>query len=402
VLSKIKFAAGSDDAGALPLDFDPRGQVVDVVRAGEVVFSSELAAQATGVNLSTPSLAKAAIPSTGADADGHAEARLRIDDRARKHFSVEIEDVPAGMYDLFVDGVDVADIAVVAVAGGTRGEVEFAGGGDDSGELPLTFDPTGRILGVRQGATVFFEGSFSPATGGGSVPAPEPPSETEEFLARTGLDGDAEARARYRVDDKGRRKFDVEIEKVAAGDYQLAVAGVVRGVIHAVSTANGVEGEIEFDSKAEPGHRALNFDPRGQLIEIFSSAGTTFSHIFGSGSDSGDGGNVVPFDVQVPLLSTGADGNASAKAELKRKASGKLSFEVEVEDVDAGAYELSVAGTVRGMLNVVADGNGTRGQIEFESEPDGGENLLNFDVAGQEIILRQGGTVFFSRVFPAL
>ena len=43
VLSKIKFAIGSDDPGALPLDFDPRGQVLDVVRAGQVVFSSELA-----------------------------------------------------------------------------------------------------------------------------------------------------------------------------------------------------------------------------------------------------------------------------------------------------------------------------------------------------------------------
>jgi hypothetical protein len=38
-------------------------------------------------------------------------------------------------------------------------------------------------------------------------------------------------------------------------------------------------------------------------------------------------------------------------------------------------------------LNVVTDGTGTRGQLEF-------------DVAGQEILIRQGATVFFRRVFP--
>lgn len=402
VLSKIKFAIGSDDVGVLPLDFDPRGQVLDVVRAGQIIFSSELAARALGVNVASPRLAKVAIPSTGADADGHAEAKLRIDDRARKHFSVEIEDVPAGTYDLLVDGADVADIVVTTTADGTKGEVEFTSGDDNSEELPLTFDPAGKTLAVRQGATVYFEGIFSPDTDNGSgTPATEPPSEFEEILATTGLDADAKAKARYRVDDKGRHKFSVEIEKVLAGDYKLVVAGTVRGTIHTILTTGGVEGEIEFDSKVEPGHRALNFDPRGQLIELTSADGTFFSHILGSGSAVAGGGTAVPYEVKLPLLSTGADGNASAKAKLELNTSGELSFEVEVEDVDTGAYELVVGGTVRGTLNVVSDGNGTRGQLEYETDPESGELLLDFDVAGQEIIIRQGSTNFFSRIFPA-
>jgi hypothetical protein len=402
VLSKIKFASGSDDAGALLLDFDPRGQVIDVVRAGAVVFSSELAARATGVNVASPRLAMATIPSTGADPDGHAEAKLRIDSRARKHFSVEIEDVPAGTYELLVNGEHVAAIVVTATTNGTKGEVEFTNGDDNPDELPLTFDPAGKTLTVRQGATVFFEGIFSPDTDNGSgTPAPEPPSEFEESLATTGLDADAMARARYRVDDRGRHKFNVEIEKVAVGDYTLVIAGTVRGIIRARSTASGVAGEIEFDSKVEPGHRPLNFDPRGQLIEITSAAGAFFSHLLGSGSATGGGGTAVPFEISVPLLSTGADANASAKAELKRKVTGELSFEVEVEDVNVGAYELVVGGTARGTLNVVADGNGTRGRIEFETEPGAGKLLLDFAVAGETIGIRQAATVFFERVFPA-
>ena len=398
-ISRIKFAAGSDDAGVLALDFDPRGQVVDVVQAGTILFSSEMAAQANGVNVSTPRLSASEIPATPVSGSGHAETKLRIDDRARKHFSVEVENVPAGTYSLRVDGVDVADIVVQATAGGTKGEVEFTSGDDDSDELPLTFDPAGKTLTIAQGITIYFSGPFNPTVGNGSgTPAAEPPSELEESMTSTGLDGDAHAEARYEVDDRGRRKFSVEIEDVPAGTYTLTIAGVVRSSIRAAAASGGgVEGEIEFESKVEPGHRPLNFDPRGQLIEIFSSAGTFFSHLLGNGSAGGGGTSVIPFETTVPLLSSGVDNNASARAELKQKSTGRLSFEVEAEDLDLGSYDLLVGGTVRGTLTVVADGNGTRGQVEFESE----SGQLNFAVRGQEIVIQKTGVVYFSRVFPA-
>jgi len=398
-ISRIKFGAGGDDAGVLPLDFDPRGQVVDVVQAGTILFSSELAAQANGVNVSTPKLSASAIPATGAAGSGHAEAKLRIDDRARKHFSVEIEDVPAGTYDLLVDGVDVADIVVQTIAGKTKGEVEFTSGDDDADELPLTFDPAGKTLTVSQGNTVFFGGPFNSTTGGGTgTPAPEPPSTLEESLASTGLDSDAHAGAGYEVDDRGRHKFSVEVEDVPAGSYTLTVAGVVRGTIRAAASSGDVKGELEFESKVEAGHRPLNFDPRGQLIEISSATGVFFSHLLGSGSSTGGGSaTVTPFETTVPLLNAGVDGNATAFAQLKQKSTAKLSFEVEAEDLDLGSYDLLVGGTVRGTLTVVADGSGTRGQIEFESE----SGQLNFTVSGQEIAIQKAGVVYFSRVFPA-
>ncbi len=401
-VSRIKFAVGSDDPNVLPLDFDPRGQVIDVIGDGAIVFSSELAAQALGVNVASPRLSASAIASTGADPDGHAEARLRIDDRARKHFSVEIEDVTAGTYDLLVDGEDVGDIFVTAVTGGTKGEIEFTSGDDDAEELPLTFDPVGKTLAVQQGAVVFFSGAFAPSSGNGSgTPAPEPPSTLSEDLASTGLDGGASASADYAVDAQGRHKFSVEIEDVAAGDYYLVVAGVVRGTIHATFSSNRVKGELEFDSKVEPGHRPLNFDPRGQLIEITSAAGTFFSHVLGDGSATTPGpSSAIPFEVQVPLLRSGATGSARAKAQLKQRASGEVCFEVEIEDIAAGSYDLIVAGNLRGTINVVSNGGGTRGKIEFETQPEAGDLLLNFDVEGQEIVVSQGGTTFFSRVFP--
>ena len=203
------------------------------------------------------------------------------------------------------------------------------------------------------------------------------------------------------MDARGRHKFSVEIEDVAAGASTLTVGGVVRGTINATLVAGKVKGELEFESKLEPGHKLLNFDPRGQTIEISSAAGVFFSHLFGSGSGGptgGTSGTVTPFDVTVALTSSGADSNATAKAEYKRD--GDLSFEVELEDLAVGSYDLLVGGVVRGSISVVNGSKGTRGKLQFESEPKPGQPTLNFEVAGQEIFVQQGATVFFTRTFP--
>ncbi len=403
VTAKIKFGVGSDDPGVLPLDFDPRGEVLDVISGGQVLFSGKLEALARGVNLSTPRLTASAITATALAGSGHASAKLRLDERARKHFSVEVEDVPVGAYDLFVDGVKVGTINVATVTGGTEGEIEFTSGDDDPDELPLTFDPLGKTLSIRQGADVFFESLFEGSLDDGAGrPAPEPASDSEEVLTSTGLDANAKATARYRVDADGRHKFDVEIEDVPAGNYTLTIAGTVRGTIRAIVTASGVEGEIEFDSKVEPGHRVLNFDPRGQLIEISNDAGVYFSHLLGSGSSTlpGGGSTSVPFETEVPLFNAGVDADGTARAELNQFADGTQNLQVRVEDVAAGSYDLSVGGTARGTIVVAIDGDGTRGDLEFETVPTSGHLLLDFTVAGAEIVVSQGGVTYFSRTFP--
>lgn len=416
--AQIKFDTG-DDAKALPLDFDPRGQVIDVVVDGAVRFSSELAAQIPNVNTASPSLSLATIPSTGADEDGTASAKLLVDDRARKHFTVKVRNVPTGGYELLVAGAKVGDIEVssgkkklakkgddsVSVAE-SEGELEFSAGGDDVDELPLTFDPVGQLLTIQAEGTVYFTGTFTPTSGGGGNVTPstkEAASELAEDLTTTGLDADASGKTEYRVDERGRHRFKVEVEDVPVGSYSLSVGGVVRGTIPVAAVGEAVEGELEFTSKTEAGARRLNFDPRGQLLEISDAAGVYFSHFLGAGSAAtgGASADAVPYNYTLPLISTGEDTNATAKAQLKRKISGKTSLEIEAEDLPAGDYDVLVGNVVRGTLTLVADGADTRGQIEFETGGDDDESALalNFDVLDQEIVIRQGETVFFRRVF---
>ena len=194
------------------------------------------------------------------------------------------------------------------------------------------------------------------------------------------------------------------MEDVPAGVYSVVAAGTVRGSIRVASTGDGAEGEVEFASNPERGKRLLNFDPRGQLLEIVSTGGTFFSQVLGSGAGAGGGAGpaTAPLKISVPLLSTVTGSSARAKAELKRKASGELRFEVELENAEPGNYELLVADTVRGTLVVVSDAEGTHGEREFEGTPEADQLPLDFEVAGSTVAIRKDGATLFSRVFPSL
>jgi hypothetical protein len=388
-------------SGAL-LNFDPRGQVVDIVGPAGVVFSSELSASIPGINTATPSLGVAFLPATPSAGSGQAKAKLVIDDRARKHFSIELEGVPVGTYDFLVDGTDVGDIAVVTDGSSTKGELEFTSNDDsDEGELALTFDPVGRTLSVSQSVVVYFSGAFNPAaasSGGTNFGAA---TRIEEELRSTGIEAKAAAKADFRVDDKGRARFNIEIEDVTAGSYQLTIGGISRGTIQAVSVSGDVVGKIEFTSVSEAGKSALSFDPRGQLIEISSAAGVYFSHLFGGGTATGgSGGTVIPFDLRLPLLSSGLDADATAKASYRQKSSGALKLEIEAEDLPAGSYQIWIGGVQRGTLVVAAVTGGTEGKFTFAVGGDDTANaVLDFSVLDQDISIRQGETIYFSRVF---
>ncbi len=61
----------------------------------------------------------------------------------------------------------------------------------------------------------------------------------------------------------------MEIEDVPAGNYDLKVGGTSVGDIHATMDKDGkVQGEAEFRDPVEPGKTLLDFDPRGQTIEV--------------------------------------------------------------------------------------------------------------------------------------
>jgi hypothetical protein len=92
-------------------------------------------------------------------------------------------------------------------------------------------------------------------------------------LVNTGVEPSADGKAELRIKKKNRMRFKVEAEDLQPANYDVVVDGVVRGVLDVRQQPDGeVEGEIEFDTKREPGKLPLSFDPRGKLVTIERAA----------------------------------------------------------------------------------------------------------------------------------
>ena len=92
--------------------------------------------------------------------------------------------------------------------------------------------------------------SASPADDGASASSSEFTGSDQRLRAGLSGAGAESGNADYRV-ESGRRKFSVEVEDFAPGDYAVRVNGVEVAVISVGSLGTA---EIEFDSKIEAGH----------------------------------------------------------------------------------------------------------------------------------------------------
>jgi len=244
----------------------------------------------------------------------------------------------------------------------------------------------------------------------------DPIVDFRQFLDNLGAFPAATARIDYESRPAPTRTdFDVELEDLPVGDYQLLVDGIERGIISVVATDDGTEGEVEFSSPQDDGELLLDFEPLGALIEIADAGGVLFSGIAdpansgggddGGGDDGGaggDDGNAPPFgntETEVDFINTGLDSDASGDVELEQRPD-RVEFDVEIEDLDLGSYELWVGGMMVAEIEVVTVDGGTEGEVEFRNPVEPGKLLLDFDPIGQLISIEQAGSVFLEVEFP--
>ncbi|MCU0224975.1 MAG: hypothetical protein MUF27_13105 [Acidobacteria bacterium] len=131
-----------------------------VLGLGALLFSASPARAAMSA---PPTIARLVNGGLDADAAGKAKHEVRRD---RTRFSVEVEKLPAGRYELRVGGAEKAALAVNALG---RGKAEFSTrrSGADRMKLPLDFDPSGQLIEVAQGGSVFLSVVFPNVTGDG-------------------------------------------------------------------------------------------------------------------------------------------------------------------------------------------------------------------------------------------
>jgi hypothetical protein len=187
-------------------------------------------------------------------AAGTANARFRTEPN-RLSFRVQLSNAPAGSYTLSVGGVQRAVLNVMV--NNAQTEVEFKSP-QDAGSLLLDFDPRGQSL-----ALIAQNGSNGNAGGTGAAP-PFGNSEVEIPMSASGqASGKLKLRQRPAQVD-----FSVSLEDVALGSYSVRVGGTPRGLLQVTAQAGRNKGELEFAFPADAGKLLLDFDPRGQLVEV--------------------------------------------------------------------------------------------------------------------------------------
>ena len=225
----------------------------------------------------------------GTNASGHARYESAP---GRSQFEIETEGLPDGNYHLFV-GLD--DRGEFTVSGGF-GELEFSSP-METGKRLLTFDPRGMQIGIHDGSGEVLSSfdnmfdheqhvedgdhDFSCDSGMGSgmghgmgggynmgdcIDDGEL-AEIHVSLLNTGQVSGANGDAEWEMTSHY-IEFSVEIEGVPAGSYALRVGGQEVGIITAKNMSGEVAGRILFRDPETFHALHLDFDPRGQTIEV--------------------------------------------------------------------------------------------------------------------------------------
>lgn len=261
---------GHGHSKKLELDFDPRGRIVDVVRDGEIVFTGKMLAKIPGLDVVNAGEATATLDTTGADPDASGSAILTLAPSGELALTVEVSALPAGDYDLVVGGTVRGTITVTGVEPDSTGEMVFSSD-PEAGELLLNFDPLGHTFEVKQGTTIYLEGTMPNTL---TETTPPDTTETELPLLNIGAEAGASAHATLTADSADALvRLEVELEDVAVGNYDFKVGGVVRGVLIVADVDGVLSGELLFGGTGLP----LTFDPRGQTVTIEQGATVLFT-----------------------------------------------------------------------------------------------------------------------------
>jgi hypothetical protein len=203
----------------------------------------------------------------------------------------------------------------------------------------------------------------------------------------------------------GKMELKIRGEDFPAGNYSVVIGGTVRGTLVMEQDDDETRGDIEFETGSiDEDELPLDFAVVGQAVSVVQGGVTWFSGIIptppppptGGGDPDGHDHTFI----QVLDRASGLPAEAKAEAEIDVGVAGVVLFEVEIEGVPAGSYDVKIGGTFRGTVAAVAYPERTRGELRFEAEPDAGEILLDFPVIGLPVTISQGGTLFFSGTVP--
>ena len=239
-----------------------------------------------GISDDTPSNAKpvqmevALEPAReGITGKGDAKFWERVD---RSDFHVSAENIPDGPYDIMICD-PLENVGSLLVTGG-EGEAQFRSPEAEGKDL-LAFDPRDCVIELHDGggAVLSSGDDVLEEKDRGNNGNGNGRSEIEVDLTNTGVYPDGEGEASY-IEKNNSTEFEVEIKDVPVGSYPLRVDDFLRGEIQVVQDDDddddGTKGKLRFSDPQKEEREPLEFDPRGQWIEVYDGESVIFETAF--------------------------------------------------------------------------------------------------------------------------
>ena len=213
------------------------------------------------------------------EADDSGEGKAKFWERSdRSDFKVEVEGVLDGDYTVRICAdhenleVEVSQFDMPVVNG--EGELEFRSPEIDD-KLNLNFDPRGCKIELLDVDVVVLTSGENVL----SEKKPGKPGDKEDddglkleadFTSTKVIEG-AEGEAEYEM-ETDEYEFSVKIKNVPVGFYSVEVGGVPKGDLEVTEDNGKTDGKAKFTDPQKPGTLGLDFDPRGQVIEVRQTA----------------------------------------------------------------------------------------------------------------------------------
>lgn len=345
------------------------------------------------------------LENTGIESDASGTVRSQFKGNYIRMYACVRGLTPDTPYQITVDGNIEADF--VASSEGSA-NVQFRLNPTGS-QYALDFDPRGKEVVVTDGTSPVLSMIYS-----GEGEPTELIVDERTSLVRSETLSRGRVEARY-LDQKNKTRFILHFLGLDRGVYTLRVGGEDKATI---DLSKGRSGQYTFEANKHgmvkhgppagkgpkgngshgkgPKRSALDFDPRGELVELVAEdetvafSGTMLAQI--------DGLPVEDEATVVDLVSTGVDTDATGSAEVVVDEAGETTLTVSVAQLPIGDYEVWIGGAARGTLSVVDDGSGTGatvGTLVFATLTTGTEVELDFPIAGT-LEIQQAGTVLLS------
>ena len=212
-----------------------------------------------------------------AAAPAGSRSRVKIQKMATGKVELEVDarDIPAGAYDVTVDGILIGQLSVAA---GGEGEQEWETNANKPSEINLTIEVIGKPITVSKEGVVYFSGTVPtpppPGDPGGGDPDDGTGGATVSLTRTPAAPADAKAKVEIEFGTAGVKSLEVETEDLAVGAYDFLVGGTVRGTF----TVSGDSGHLRFKAEPnDPGEILLDFAAAGEAVSIRQGETTYFN-----------------------------------------------------------------------------------------------------------------------------